>query len=75
MGIGLGYATGKAYKDMVSVIDVMKTYKISLPVTMAAVSTYQMALNQELGKESKGAMIKVWERVLGVTVKKTQEKP
>ena len=63
-----------AYKDMESVIDVMKTYKIPLPVTMAAVSTYQMALNQELGKENKGAMIKVWERVLGVTVKKTQEK-
>jgi len=66
-----GYAMENAYKDMESVIDVMKTYKIPLPVTMAAVSTYQMALNQELGKENKGAMIKVWEKVLGVTVKKT----
>jgi hypothetical protein len=32
--------------------------------------TYQMALDQGLGRENKGAMIKVWEKVLGVQVRK-----
>jgi len=65
-----GYAMSNAYKDMESIIDIMKTHKIPLPVTTAAVSTYQMALNQGSGNESKAAMLKVWEKVLGVTVKK-----
>jgi len=34
--------------------------------------TYQMALDQGLGRENKGAMVKVWERVLGVQVRKAQ---
>jgi hypothetical protein len=30
--------------------------------------TYQLALAEGLGDENKGAMIKVWEKILGVKV-------
>jgi hypothetical protein len=33
-------------------------------------ATYQMALDVGLGRENKGAMIKVWEKFLGVEVRK-----
>lgn len=65
-----GYPMEKAYKDINAIIEVMSKYQISVPVTMAAVFTYQMALNQGLGHENKGAMVKVWEKVLDVEVKK-----
>jgi hypothetical protein len=32
--------------------------------------TYQLALADGLGDENKGAMIKVWEKVLGVEVRR-----
>ena len=58
-----------AYKDMAAVMEVAAQYQIPLPVTFSAVETYQMALRQGLGCENKGAMIKVWERLLGVKVR------
>jgi len=39
-------------------------------VTAATMQTYQMALAQGLGGENKGAMTKVWEKTLGVKVRK-----
>ncbi len=65
-----GYPMEKAYKDMSSIVEVINTHHIPIPVTMAALSTYQTALSKGLGKESKGAMVKVWEQVLDVKVKK-----
>lgn len=64
-----GYPMKKAYKDMSSIMEIMNAYQIPIPVTQAALMTYQMALNQNLGDESKGAMVKVWEKVLNVEVK------
>jgi 3-hydroxyisobutyrate dehydrogenase-like beta-hydroxyacid dehydrogenase len=65
-----GYPLNKAYKDMVSASEISSTKEIPLPVLAAAMQTYQMALAQGLGGENKGAMIKVWEKVLGVEVRK-----
>lgn len=65
-----GYPLSKAYKDMVSAAEISSKKKIPLPVLSAAMQTYQMALAQGLGNENKGAMIKVWEKVLGVEVRK-----
>ncbi len=65
-----GYPMKKAYKDMSSIMEIMNAYQIPIPVTQAALTTYQMALNQNLGNEGKGAMVKVWEKVLNVEVKK-----
>jgi 3-hydroxyisobutyrate dehydrogenase-like beta-hydroxyacid dehydrogenase len=68
-----GYPLSKAYKDMVSAAEISSKEKIPLPVFSAAMQTYQMALAQGLGNENKGAMIKVWEKVLGVEVRKKRD--
>jgi 3-hydroxyisobutyrate dehydrogenase-like beta-hydroxyacid dehydrogenase len=65
-----GYPLNKAYKDMVSAAEISSRKQIPLPVLAAAMQTYQMALAQGLGNENKGAMIKVWEKILGVEVRK-----
>jgi 3-hydroxyisobutyrate dehydrogenase-like beta-hydroxyacid dehydrogenase len=67
---GPGYPLSDAYKDMVHVTEISSAQRIPLPVTAAATVTYQMALDQGLGRENKGAMIKVWEKILGVEVRK-----
>ncbi len=65
-----GYPLASAYKDMESAAEISSQKKIPLPVFGAAMQTYQMALVQGLGNENKGAMIKVWEKVLGIEVRK-----
>jgi len=65
---GQGYPMKKAYKDMSAITEIMNTHKIPIPVTQAALMTYQMALNQGLGDEGKGAMVKVWEKMINVEV-------
>jgi 3-hydroxyisobutyrate dehydrogenase-like beta-hydroxyacid dehydrogenase len=67
---GPGYPLEDAYKDMVHAVEISSAHRIPLPVTAATMATYQMALDQGLGKENKGAMIKVWEKVLAVQVRK-----
>ena len=67
---GPGYPLGDAYKDMVHAVEISSAHRIPLPVTAATMTTYQMALDQGLGRENKGAMIKVWEKVLAVQVRK-----
>ena len=69
---GPGYPLEDAYKDMVHAVEISSAHRIPLPVTAATMATYQMALDQGLGRENKGAMIKVWEKVLGVEVRKAQ---
>lgn len=65
-----GYALKHAYKDMVSAAEICAQQKIPLPLTHAATTTYQMALADGHGDEGKGAMIKVFERILGVEFRK-----
>jgi 3-hydroxyisobutyrate dehydrogenase-like beta-hydroxyacid dehydrogenase len=67
---GPGYPLEDAYKDMVHAMEISSAHRIPLPVTAATMGTYQMALDQGLGRENKGAMIKVWEQVLAVQVRK-----
>jgi 3-hydroxyisobutyrate dehydrogenase-like beta-hydroxyacid dehydrogenase len=66
----VGYPLNKAYKDMANAAEIIARMKIPLPVFSAALETYQLTLAQGWGEEGKGAMIKVWERVLGVEVRK-----
>jgi len=68
-----GYPLEKAYKDLVSAAEISAREAIPLPVLDAAASTYRMALQQGLGGESKGAMIKVFERLLGVEFRAEEE--
>ncbi len=66
---GPGYPMASAYKDMAELMKLSSLRQAPLPVYAAAMQTYQMALALGHGTENKGAMIKVWERVLGVSVK------
>lgn len=61
-----GYFLQNAYKDLVSAAELSAQKCIPLPVLHAATTTYQMALLQGLGQEDKGAMIQVYEKLLGV---------
>lgn len=67
-----GYPLISAYKDMESAAEISSQMKIPLPVFFGAMQTYQMALAQGLGNENKGAMIKVWERMIGVEVRRNR---
>jgi 3-hydroxyisobutyrate dehydrogenase-like beta-hydroxyacid dehydrogenase len=68
-----GYPLKEAYKDMISAAEICAHKKIPLPLVHAATTTYQMALAEGYGDESKGAMIKVFERILGVKFRKKME--
>jgi len=68
-----GYPLRDAYKDMISAAEICAYKKIPLPLVHAATTTYQMALAEGYSNESKGAMIKVFERILGVEFRKKTE--
>jgi len=61
-----GYPMRHAYKDLISGAVIAAKEAIPMPVTMAAMVTYQTALRKGYGSEDKGAMIKVYEELLGV---------
>ena len=61
-----GYPLAKAYKDMVSAAEISAHQRIPMPMVQTAATTFQMALAGGLGGQDKGALIKVFERLLGV---------
>ncbi|HHV64965.1 MAG TPA: NAD(P)-dependent oxidoreductase [Peptococcaceae bacterium] len=61
-----GYSLQNAYKDLVSAAEISANLCIPMPVLNAATTTYQMALLKGHGADDKGAMIKVFEDLLGV---------
>jgi 3-hydroxyisobutyrate dehydrogenase-like beta-hydroxyacid dehydrogenase len=65
-----GYALKSAYKDLVSAAEISANLHVPLPVLGAATSTYQMALLKGYGEQNKGAMIRVFEELLGVEYRK-----
>ena len=67
---GDGYPLEHAYKDLICTGDISVKMGVPLPVTHAATTTYQMALLKGLGHQDKGAMICIFEELLGVEYKK-----
>ncbi|HWQ61403.1 MAG TPA: NAD(P)-binding domain-containing protein [Negativicutes bacterium] len=67
---GDGYPLAHAYKDLVSGAELSAQLGIPLPVMHAATTTYQMALLKGLGHKDKGAMMCVFEDLLGVEFSK-----
>jgi 3-hydroxyisobutyrate dehydrogenase-like beta-hydroxyacid dehydrogenase len=65
-----GYPLQHAYKDMVSAAEIGAHHRIPLPLVQAAATTFQLALAQGLGGEDKGALIKVFERILNVAFRR-----
>ena len=65
-----GYPLKHAYKDLVSAAELGAGLCIPMPVLAAATATYQTALLQGHGDSDKGAMIKVYEDLLGVAFRR-----
>jgi 3-hydroxyisobutyrate dehydrogenase-like beta-hydroxyacid dehydrogenase len=68
-----GYPLEHAYKDMISAAELSAQRQIPLPLVHAATTTYQMALLDGLGDLDKGAMIRVFERILGVEFRRASD--
>ncbi len=67
-----GYSLKNAYKDLVSGSELSAEMCIPLPVMHAATTTYQMAILEGHGNLDKGAMICVFEKLLGVMCRNHQ---
>lgn len=65
-----GYPLQSAYKDLISGAEISARYQIPAPVLAAATTTYQQALLEGYGSKDKGAMVLVYERLLGVNCRK-----
>ncbi|MDX1432272.1 MAG: NAD(P)-dependent oxidoreductase [Gammaproteobacteria bacterium] len=63
------FSMGAAYKDIVNVQEIAARLGAATPVVNAMVATYQHAIAMGCGDEPKSAMIKVYERVLGLEVR------
>ncbi|MDM0116048.1 NAD(P)-dependent oxidoreductase [Variovorax sp. J22R133] len=63
-----GYPMAHAYKDLVSGAELGANYCVPMPVLAAATATYQTALLKGHGEKDKGAMVQVFEELLGVQV-------
>jgi 3-hydroxyisobutyrate dehydrogenase-like beta-hydroxyacid dehydrogenase len=68
-----GYPLKSAYKDMISAAEICAHEKIPLPMVQAATTTFQMALANGLGSESKGALIKVFENLLEIECRNSKK--
>ena len=64
------YTLNAAYKDLVSCAELAARKGVPLPVTHSATNTYQRAILEGLGDNDKGAMVKVFEKLLDVEVRK-----
>jgi 3-hydroxyisobutyrate dehydrogenase-like beta-hydroxyacid dehydrogenase len=61
-----GYPMAHAYKDLVSGAGLSAELCIPMPVLAAATATYQTALLHGHGEKDKGAMVRVFENLLGI---------
>ena len=61
-----GYPMAHAYKDLVSGAELSAQNCMPMPVLAAATATYQSALLRGLGPQDKGAMVQVFEDLLGI---------
>jgi 3-hydroxyisobutyrate dehydrogenase-like beta-hydroxyacid dehydrogenase len=66
-----GYPLKHAYKDLVSAAELGAASCLPMPVLAAATATYQAALLRGHGDLDKGAIIKVFEELLGVRFRKS----
>ena len=65
---GLGYPMSEAEKDMTAVEELIDHAGAPSPMVSAACRVYRLALEQGLGHLNKGAMARIWEQALDVSV-------
>lgn len=70
-----GYPLAAAYKDMIGAAELAARTASPTPVLAAATATYQQALRRGYGDLDKGAMIRVYEELLGVQVRRKHAIP
>ena len=63
------FSMAAAYKDIENVQDIATRHEAATPLVNAMTATYQAAMSMGFGEEPKSAMIKVYERALGVEVR------
>ena len=69
---GEGSHMNNAYKDLISGAGISADLCIPLPILHTATTTYQMALLKGNGENDKGAMIRVFEELLGIEYRKKE---
>jgi 3-hydroxyisobutyrate dehydrogenase-like beta-hydroxyacid dehydrogenase len=69
----VNYSLKNAYKDLESLLGIISSLNIPMPLTQALTTVYQNALRQGLGDEDKGALIKVYEKLLGVEFRRKHQ--
>lgn len=67
-----GFSLDKAYKDMDSLYEVLTRYEIPLPTLSGAMQSYQLALQHGQRDYYKHAMIRFYEDMIGVKVRKKE---
>lgn len=65
-----GFSLGRAYKDMESLYEVLIKHEIPLPTLNGTMQSYQLALQGGHRDDYKHAMVKFYEDMLGVKVRK-----
>jgi 3-hydroxyisobutyrate dehydrogenase-like beta-hydroxyacid dehydrogenase len=70
-----GYPMAHAYKDLISGAELGANHCVPMPVLAAATATYQTALLKGHGEKDKGAMVQVFEELLGVQISTRADQP
>lgn len=65
-----GFSMEDAYKDIVSCVEITSLQGLPIPMVDAMNSIYKMTLAKGYGKKYKGAMVRVYEDIMGVRVRK-----
>lgn len=64
-----GFAIDLQYKDLELAVESAKAMALPLPMTNAAQQVFELARASGLGREDISAVVKVWEKLAGVTVR------
>ena len=67
-----GFSLEQAYKDMKTALELSGEQLLPMPMLSASHMIYQLALQKGLGKEYKGAFVKIYEEWFDVLVKKNE---
>ena len=65
-----GFMTDLQYKDLGLALESAKEVAMPLPMTAVATEVFEMARAAGLGREDMSSVIKVWEQLCGVEIRK-----
>lgn len=68
-----GFAVDLQYKDLGLALDAAKKAKMPMPMTTQALQLFEMARAKGYGDKDMSSVIKIWEELMGVEVRREQE--